>query len=49
MGGQRIATVLMYLSDVDEGAKQYSQLQREIIVQSLGGMNYLYVEKVDSL
>ncbi|KAL0463745.1 UNVERIFIED_CONTAM: putative prolyl 4-hydroxylase 10 [Sesamum latifolium] len=46
-GGQRVATVLMYLSDVEEGVKQYSQQQKEILVLCRGGMSYLNVGKED--
>ncbi|GAB2279399.1 hypothetical protein Dimus_014041 [Dionaea muscipula] len=39
-GGQRIATVLMYLSDVEEGVRQYSLLPKETSVLYLTGMSY---------
>ncbi|KAL9327173.1 hypothetical protein ACSQ67_007818 [Phaseolus vulgaris] len=46
-GGQRIATMLMYLSDVEEGVRQCSPMRREMLALCLGGMSFLNVEKKD--
>ncbi|TYG62610.1 hypothetical protein ES288_D07G245500v1 [Gossypium darwinii] len=45
-GGQRMATMLMYLSDVEEGGRQYFQMPRAILARFHGGMNCPNVAKV---
>ncbi|KAL8492469.1 hypothetical protein ACS0TY_023881 [Phlomoides rotata] len=44
-GGQRIDSVLMYISVVEEGREVSSMEQKEFLEMCLGGMSYLNVEK----